>query len=80
MTLVAILPCLDPDCWSIVHVLPFVPSGRERQFIVAAEGATPRNRSGRAGRLTLEDRLRKGNLESAGRYVRPPKGHAEKSP
>lgn len=40
------MPCLDTGGWSIVQVLPYFPSGRARQFIVAAEGATPRNRSG----------------------------------
>ena len=52
--------CLDPGCWSIIWILPFTIQAEERaDFIVAAEGATPRNRSGGDQvNLIFENRLR----------------------
>jgi hypothetical protein len=45
------IACLNPSCWSIVRILPLYIEAEERaDSIDAAEGATPRNRSGAVNR------------------------------
>jgi len=61
------MPCLDPCSWSIVRVSAnYIQAEECVSFIDAAEGATPRNRSGVDHTMILKNRLRMGNLESAG--------------
>lgn len=55
----------------------YVEAEERAGLIVAAEGATPRNRSGVVKLIDSLEPLATGNLESAGarERVRPPKGH-----
>ena len=53
-----VMPCIEPLCWGIVRILPFYFQVEEcADFIAAAEGATPRNRSGIDQLIDPLDRL-----------------------